>query len=135
MNVELLQQIKARILAEPDAFRMDTWSCGTAHCIAGWACALVGDPVDATAHSLPMYQTTASGRYPPEVAAEALELGPYVRDDICLSDSLFMDSEWPDEFLDAFVEVEDIHTPEARRQRAEIAAARIDHFIATNGAE
>jgi hypothetical protein len=140
VNVELLQQIKARILAEPDAFRMDTWSCGTAHCIAGWACALVGDPVVVT-DALPAFQLTVSGRYPADVASEALGLGKYLRDYVCPADSLFLDEAWPPEFAYAYDDAlcdddgAPLNTSDARRKRAEIAADRIDHFIATNGAE
>lgn len=48
MNVALLKEIRKHILAEPSLLNMDDWvmetkqsSCGTAGCIAGWACCLV----------------------------------------------------------------------------------------------
>lgn len=122
MNIELLQQIKARILAEPDAFRMDTWSCGTAHCIAGWACALNGLTVkNPREHATA--QTLTDGRYPGDVGAKLLG----VRTPI--ADRLFMVSAWPKQFALAYLDTA------SRAERAQIAAERIDHFIATNGAE
>lgn len=44
LNLPLFDRIKAHITAHPDQFDMNSWwtvgSCGTACCIAGWACAL-----------------------------------------------------------------------------------------------
>ena len=122
MNVELLQQVKAHILAEPDAFRMDTWSCGTAHCIAGWALLLNDIPIkNPREHAL--VQETISDENPSSVARELLGLG------FRQAQNLFFISAWPDAFSEQFA------ATKSRGERAQIAAKRIDHFIATNGAQ
>ena len=38
-QIELLDKIREKILENPDHFNMHSWhsSCGTSHCIAGWA--------------------------------------------------------------------------------------------------
>jgi hypothetical protein len=118
MNVELLQQVKQAILAEPDKFRMDRWSCGTAHCIAGWACLLRDIPIvegDFTTE-------TVSGEYPGLVASKLLDLRGRA------ADKLFYTFGWPSRFRAPYLGA-------TRRERAEIAAERIDHFIATDGRE
>lgn len=139
MNIELLEQIKARILAEPDAFRMDTWSCGTAHCIAGWALVLnnlsIANPDDHAVN-----QRLTDGRRPIAVAATLLGLdgGEEGEWDETEAVRLFCTYAWPERFEDRYDESYDDgpdDLPSRRRARAEIAAERIDHFIATNGAE
>lgn len=138
MNVELLQQIKAHILAEPDAFRMDTWSCGTAHCIAGWALRLTNDPV-VNPNAEAWEQRTLSEREPGEKAAEIL--GVSTEDDGDMDEDDFFDettseakrlfhvNQWPAEFERRY------ELANGRTERAITAAERIDHFIGTNGQE
>lgn len=45
MNIELLKQVKKRILRDAESFDMDIWltmdSCGTVGCIAGHVCMMV----------------------------------------------------------------------------------------------
>lgn len=140
MNVPLLQEIRARIVAEPDAFRMDVWSCGTAHCIAGWALVLngmtVGNPEEGA-----VFQRLSDGRRPMPVAAELLGIGHYGPDNESFeeteSDRLFCTYAWPSDFEERYesYDDDDKNGSLVRRARAQIAAERIDHFIATNGAE
>jgi hypothetical protein len=132
MNVSLLKKIKTHILAEPDAFRMDTWSCGTAHCIGGWALVLNGLKI-ANPDEDACYQALEDGRNPDVVAARLLDLSADVADD-SLDDRtersrLFLSDHWPDRFIDAYEDAQSC------AEKAQIAAERIDHFIATNGAE
>lgn len=132
MNVELLETIKARILAEPDAFRMDQWTCGTAHCIAGWALKLSG--VDLTnPGGFPWEQLTVGGEEPSAAAAKVLDLSTEEDAEWDTQPSeagrLFHVSSWPSAFEDRYCDAEE------RAARAQIAAERIDHFIATGGAE
>lgn len=120
MNVELLEKIKAEILKRPAQFYMGSWSsgnlkdldhsCGTTACIAGWACFLGND---------------FSLEFIPHRARRLLEL------DSDQGGRLFHVSYWPDGFAQAYNEAQWGDDDEAAR----IAAARIDHFIATNGAE
>ena len=36
----LIKQIAHNVLERPGALNMDSWHCGTSHCLAGWACVL-----------------------------------------------------------------------------------------------
>lgn len=125
MNVALLKKIKARILAKPNAFRMDRWSCGTAHCIAGWACVLNGVKptklyVGAADRSVTPDGTYVETRAADLLGLESADLGGN-------AERLFYEYEWPARFRsDPTV---------GRKLKAKRAAARIDHFIATGGAE
>jgi hypothetical protein len=143
MNVKLLRRIQKHILAEPQRLLMaegivqgnpgeakSGWfgpsgepaqiilpNCGTAGCIAGWACIL---------------ETKDKANLPriwPQVRYGAAEL-------IGIPDgrgeggqNLFHVRFWPAKFKRAYLK--------AKRQktRAKIAAARIEHFIATKGAK
>jgi hypothetical protein len=129
MNVKLLRKVKKHILEEPKRLFMRTYvfkksyegeklrtcmgkkrdfaRCGTAACIAGWAVLLSkkGDTVN-----------LVTGR-------EALELP-----DIETALRLFEPSSWPDKFQDGLDDDGTIKT-------ARVAAARIEHFIKTKGAE
>lgn len=121
MNIELLRKIKAEIVAEPDAFRMDVWTCGTAHCIAGWAIQLSGlmfDPVIEEERPA----DTVGGRSAMDVAAELL----HISDDEAMA--LFLVSGWPDDTSAAYDAIPD-ELPDARQRRAAIAADLIDAAI------
>ena len=39
-EVGLMKSIAETVLERPGSLRMDKWHCGTAHCVAGWACVL-----------------------------------------------------------------------------------------------
>jgi len=131
MNVKLLRRIKKHILAEPKRFAMGFWvrrkedsddgkvhdysytgsyaRCGTAACIGGWAMILSGEN--------PQGNTLIQER-----AAELIGI-QYFR-----SDRLFDASRWPEEF-------QRFASAKKAPERAQIAAARIEHFIKTNGRE
>jgi hypothetical protein len=127
LNVKLLRKIKKHILKEPRRFfmydviqtgqpRKETYtddrgkqvkfpSCGTAACIAGWACVLNQAPVSMR-------------------EAEYL-LGINGQE----GTNLFLVDFWPQPFQDKF------NNAKTGIVRAKIAAARIDHFIQTKGAK
>lgn len=126
MNKDLLIQVKHKILENPDHFSMSEWfsdfngqehfrypdmqeaSCGTTACIAGWALSLAkpgGKIYESLQHD----------------AAEVLDIS-YSR-----SDDLFYQSYWPTAFRAQYLEARN------NKERAEAAARRIDHFIATEG--
>lgn len=113
MNKPLLREVKAAILAQPDAFRMDTWSCGTAHCIAGWALLLRDIPLVADGW------LTASEEPTGDVAQELLEITRLQRY------ALFSNHRWPYSFQRRYL------CAETHRERAQVAAERIDHFLKT----
>lgn len=127
MNVKLLRRIKKHILEEPKRLIMGDWlvkgepgqfftgdgnhaqkfaNCGTAACIAGWACILTK-------------QSVAPGQWLRDLGAQVLGIEPY--------GGLLEVSEWPQPFQHEYI---DAKTP---KKRARIAAERIDHFIATKG--
>ena len=124
-GARLLRKVKRHILEEPKRFFMDgvvmygpegrdvnldgipsTFpQCGTAACIAGWACVLSGniDPEDiqmANAERL-LGITSNQGNY------------------------LFLVDFWPEQFSQPYQESTDLAV------RAKIAAERIDHFVKT----
>lgn len=116
MNVELLRKIAAVIQDKPAEFNVEFWhargpnywgkltkettTCGTTHCIAGWAHVLSGQfPRSATMNAAPKILGLSNGQ----------------------AFKLFHAENWPEEFCDPVT--------------AESAAARIEHFIKTDGAE
>lgn len=131
MNVKLLRKVKRHILEEPKRFVMsvvvmsvvDTYKenslsgkvfgmrpfpkCGTAACVAGWACILSGKD------RLDVGMITAQ---------RLLDLTPEQ------AMRLFEPSKWPEQY-------EAGTTDDGKNKTAKIAAARIDHFIKTKGAE
>ena len=136
MNIELLEEVKQHILEEPnrltmareivtEAFRFndalngaefDTGEiqlappCGTAGCIAGWA-VILGHPE--------LKPEEAKYRY--DIHKEAQKLLGVDYDTL---DKLYYTPYWPEPYKS------DLQTTDLQK-RAEVTAARIDHFIAT----
>jgi hypothetical protein len=131
INVKLLRKIAKHITDKPrrfvmrtfmystdgwgDEFRADDGSmqkfekCGTVACIGGWA-VLLTDGVAPTG----------------EIRARAVEiLGIQGMNE----DKLFEVTMWPTEFTKRY------WAAKTQRQRAKVAAERIEHFIATEGVE
>lgn len=134
INIPFLERIKRRILRFPDEFRMDKWTCGTAHCVAGTAVVLRGFKIGK--HDVLLH----GGETIEEKATELLGLTPDQA--LCL----FYVQSWPDLFRNQYSAIEWSPAPRAyvevgnteayyRECYAKIAAARIDHFIRTKGAE
>jgi hypothetical protein len=109
MNVELLRKIAAVIQEKPAEFDMADFTkyatCGTAHCIGGWAHVLTGG-AEETANSI-------RGRL-------ALKLS---ETEAC---RLFYCDQWPIQFQ---------HGETGWEVPPALAAARIEHFIETGGRE
>jgi hypothetical protein len=126
MNIPKLQIIKQQILAEPDSFRMDTWSCGTAHCIGGRAVLNDGMKI-VNPDDYAFNMMVEDGRSVYSAASIALDL---TEDQ---ADRLFDVENWPDDLARRYDDDYDIAP--TRAMRAAIAAERIDRFIATDGAE
>lgn len=125
INIALFERIKTQLLAEPQRLYMSSWllgtddprelmdtssTCRTAGCIAGWACAFADPEAD-------NYQVAV-------VAQEVLGLRTKQ------ADRLFYLTNWPEQFSDRYLDA-----PAFSLKRAQITCARIDHFIATGGAE
>jgi hypothetical protein len=45
----LIKEIAENVLSRPGSLKMDSWHCGTSHCLAGWACVL--SPIGAEVES------------------------------------------------------------------------------------
>lgn len=127
MNTELLLKVRDAILAEPLKFDMRDWlaqsensPCGTTACIAGWAASihLGHEKLSETARLF--NSNDSDDEFFPE---EYLDIGPFEQD------ILFYKSNWPEPFRSQYL------TAKNAADRARAAADRIDHFIATNGAE
>lgn len=123
MNIEALLAVRRAILAEPSAFAMDSWtqrsresSCGAAHCIAGWLLVQNGYKYDDAAEWLVGPDGLLC------LAAIAI-----LNVSSSTADKLFHLSRWPVKFR------RDWHTAESNGERAQVAAARIDAFIAEHG--
>lgn len=146
MNIELLHEVQQHILAEPVRFNMNDWwyvgmsapfedlkiperrdkfarnpSCHTTACIAGWALALRPDfefisvnQIDPDYINSDSVETTAATLL--GITTEA-------------ATRLFHCEKWPANYAVAF------YNTSNPPSKAKIACERIDHFIATNGAE
>lgn len=140
MNTELLLKVKEQILREPRQFDMFTWfsysetipNCHTTACIAGWAITLgktKPNPLEAAKEIRYNFAVTnmhAWGESRDKVYEVALPLLDITEEQAM---RLFGEEDWPTNFY------EDYSKATTPRARAEVAARRIDHFIATNGEE
>lgn len=130
MNVKLLRKVKRHILAEPKCLLMFGWArfkeqghklftddgdtrpfgkCGTAGCIAGWACILEGE----------------KALIPSEYERKARLLLSLNKLE---AERLFYPMHWPQKFSGGSKD-------DGKSKTAKVAAARIEHFIRTKGKE
>jgi hypothetical protein len=127
MNVKLLRKVKRRILAEPKRLYMTSYlafdrdvvdrpmpKCGTVGCIAGWACII------------------AMPKLSPQEIWRQFAVGFKAMELLGLTDEekfrLFEPGAWPKQF-------ERGTSDDGKKKTAEVAAARIEHFIKTKGKE
>lgn len=118
-NNELLERIAQQIEQHPEEFSMLSWDCGTTACIAGWAARLAG---------LPPIGEVLITALPSDLnlITELLGVGSVV----CgWHHPLFLAKDWPEPFYSLYCDAV------SEKQQANIAAARIRHFIATEGRE
>lgn len=120
MNIELLLKVKEQILKEPKQFIMDRWfcnspdgnyeipNCGTAACIGGWGWAI----------SKGLNPREARKYYDENDFPKLFDISIYQ------ASRLFYLARWPLKFRE-----------KGYSTNSTLAAARIDHFIATNGEE
>lgn len=136
LNVELLERVKAHILEEPRRFEMASWAehsddapCGTAACIAGWAlilekgARLLDDGV------------TLLYRNNRRILSEGNDAARLLGIDIKIAMELFSVSRWPSDLEYEYLDLEYDDSLEGRQAKAEIAARRIDRFIAEHSAQ
>ena len=135
MNVELLLKVKAHILEHPEEFDMNRWivtgrnvqrtyrtrQCGTVGCIAGTVAILDGwFPVADSVHVDRIRGEEESRRSIPAAACEALDVS--FRE----GSALFWVDDWPEPFRSRY------ENARTMQRRAQIAAERIDAFIASS---
>ena len=132
MNTKLLRRVAKHISEEPRRFDMGYMTtpldeipkrrqppCGTVACIAGWALILSKKakynneefPVDSNGNQLGAIQ-----------AAQLLQIPNW-------GTNLFYVDDWPRSFRAQYTKAR------TAKRRADIAVARIEHFIKTKGAE
>lgn len=136
INVRRLRAIQRQIAKEPAQFIMSRWfrkgvefpNCGTAACISGWAVSLnqKANPLQTAIKLDPDFQREGalSSRLHCQMPRKAGRLLGLNRKQC---QRLFFLTEWPCKF-----QFSDWRCAETR---AELAIARIDHFIKTNGKE
>lgn len=132
LNVELLQKVKAAILAHPHDFDMDDWvqpaktsevieqneSCGTVGCIAGWMVSL-----ERSESLSDLFDKRIDGAISiAGIARDLLDPEAYV----VYQDELFYVSQWPEKYRRTY---RDATTDQ---ERAQAAADYIDYFIKKN---
>lgn len=137
MNVELLKKVRDYIVKHPNRFVMDAYlftpensgikngfeaddgefinfdKCGTAACIAGWTCLIKEEEVVKISGNFPFH---GAGRDHLELTEDQ-------------AGRLFYTDDWPEPYRGNYQDADD------QSARSRIAAARIDHFIATDGKE
>lgn len=137
INVRLLRAIQRQIAKEPEQFCMSSWflkndaipNCGTSACIAGWAVTVSQktNPLRAAKSMCPRFEERdvlvglANDRVAPK-ARRLLGLS------LMQGELLFYKENWPEQFCYDSWGI-------TAKERALLAIARIDHFIATNGEE
>lgn len=145
-TIKMLRRIARLIQLRHKQIQMKTWlalkpgagPCGTTACIAGWAVTLdqIGKPMPKLAFNkfkrLADWRQTIGGtqnRIMEKHGAKALGLTKEQ------ADLLFYVIAWPYRFTYALYVVHIENHPGRTRRYAAVVAARIRHFIATNGAE
>ena len=133
MNTELLKKIKEAILAEPRNFNMAMWilwdadaPCGTTACIGGWAAVIANELKDPGEQRALQEGHQLGNRLTFENGTEALNLSKMEESRLCYDDN------WPEPFRTRYSEASD---RDDRQLMAQIAAERIDYFIATDGSD
>jgi hypothetical protein len=158
LNLELFRQIREKIASTPVAYDQTRWGrreiaapCGTAACIAGWACVLSGSASLSTVQSAgtgAVVYTPSGSLDIPATAQRVLGLSEEEADVLFTSDpegewgnedyddddedddgvddeTYYLGGGWPEEFA---VSWRGALTPE---EQASIAIAYIDHIIET----
>lgn len=138
MKIKLLKEIKEWLLSHPSKYNQDTWvnskgidkkrfegdytgeACGTACCIGGAAIVISGKYGTWDKVARDIYDARIRAY---DTASKLLGLDQYQ------SHRLFYKDAWPVEFFRAYVDAK------GPKERAEVAARRIDHFIDTKGKE
>lgn len=142
INVKLLRRVKALILEEPRRLDMGTWAhpadkrvqveadrppCGTVACIAGWA--VIDDFVKVNGRMPDRDEIEEIYETADRKAAELLSLRQDQADRLFDTPTGGGFDEWPEDLAEAYVNAT------SPKERARVAAKRIERFIKTKGAE
>lgn len=128
MNVELLLRVKAKILEEPRQFNMRNYfftdasnvpNCHTAACIGGWGIALSRNETPNQA------EFSTRPHWARQLAIKAFDLTDKEADKLFHANN----EGWGPLFADRY------NNADNPTLAAQVAAERIDHFIATGGLE
>lgn len=138
LNIELFKAIREKIATAPDAYDQESYGrpeddapCGTAACIAGWACVLSDRVPLLTLQNqryLPMLNV-------PLLAAEALALTADEAATLFTSSPGYDDTEdpftkpWPEPYAGEWAESIDLGGAEQVKELARIAVAYLDWII------
>lgn len=123
MNIPLLREVQAHILAHPEELDMRTWTgaCGTTACICGHAALLSGkSPSDIEG----LEDVNLSDTRRSTLAYAFGHLGARALD-IDINSRLFHHDEWPADLFEAYVQGD-------ARGKAQAAAEAIDLYIEHN---
>lgn len=128
MNIELLERVAEQIESHPEKYDQNFW-CGTQHCIAGTTLALCGQNIRDYVASDHSEEPTSLRNHIAEAAMQVLDLTAEQAGRLFLGgeDGPF-ERMW---MTDSKLQYEDL----SLKDRANAAADRIRHFIATEGRE
>jgi hypothetical protein len=137
MNIKLLREVQKRILNEPKQFQMSNWfifnkdipNCHTAACICGWVATIASKCKKPSSGAKKMGSHVVN--FYCGISGWDTPLRHFAQKKLDITDNeahrLFKFFCWPEEFVCAY--------QPGTIEYAINAVARIDHFIATNGAE
>jgi hypothetical protein len=149
LNIELFKAIREKIATTPAAYDQETWGrrdgsapCGTACCIAGWACVLNGDVSIEDARALGWdgeigADGISDGRHVSDVASEALGLSADDADTLFTSLPEGEREDYDDDGNDVFAcgwpepFATNWRLSSSDSERASVAVAYLDHIIET----
>lgn len=127
LNIELLKQVRDKIATTPQAYNQETWGqpsaaapCGTAACIAGWACILSGAMTPEKLYDL------GETRHWERIEGVAQDKLGLTLDE---ADTLFNgepEIKWPGAFADLWID-----SYGDQLQQAQVAVEYLDHIIET----
>lgn len=160
INVELLEQLAVQVEAEPTAFDMNSWAnrlwpgvapepnlphpCFTTACIAGWAVFLGHGSLKGFADGNIGNEAQRLLGVTREQSLRLFHVGDYESevddmadyddsDEASDEENEYSRTHWPRQFSDQYIDFP--HSQAEHISNAAIAAARIRHFIATEGEE
>jgi hypothetical protein len=136
-SIKRLREIVEAIKQNPDNYDQDqaaVAACGTPGCIFGWALALYArrKKSDGGLHGVMIYVKGSElldlPHLPPEKAIAQWDEATRQVTPPRRADRLFYREYWPEQFKNGWTDLES-------KEQAVRAAARIEHFIKTNGRE